>query len=78
MMMEEKEGSLVRALVSTEDTSSASSTLLILAFTVCGSRVETEEVLLSSPWLRKSGVGEVAEWNEDESSLGLFEACAGR
>ena len=78
MMMEEKEGSLVRALVSTEDTSSASSTLLLLAFTVCGSRVETEEVLLSSPWLRKSGVGEVAEWNEDESSRGLFEACAGR
>ena len=78
MMMEEKEGSLVRALVSTEDTSSASSTLLILAFTVCGSMVETEEVLLSSPWLRKSGVGEGAKWKEEESRRGLFDPCAGR
>ena len=45
MMMEEKEGSFVRTLVSAEE----ASTLLTLAFTLCGSRVETEEVLLSSP-----------------------------
>ena len=48
MIMEEKEGSFVRTLVSAED-ASTSSTLLTLAFTLWGSRVETEEVLLSSP-----------------------------
>ena len=48
MIMEEKEGSFVRTLVSADD-ASTSSTLLALAFTLCCSRVETEEVLLSSP-----------------------------
>ena len=77
MMMEEKEGSLVRTLVSAED-ASTSSALLTFAFTLCVSRVETEEVLLSSPWLRKSGVGEGAEWKEDDSRRGLFDPCVGR
>ena len=57
---------------------STSSALLTFAFTLCVSRVETEEVLLSSPWLRKSGVGEGAEWKEDESRRGLFDPCVGR
>ena len=78
MMMEENEGSFVRTLVSAEDASTSSTLLTLLAFTLCGSRVETEEVLLSSPWLRKSGVGEGADWKEEESRRGLFDPCAGR
>ena len=78
MMMEENEGSLVRTLVSADDASTSSTLLTLLAFTLCGSRVETEDVLLSSPWLRKSGVGEGADWKEEESRRGLFDPCAGR
>ena len=76
IIMEEKDGSLVLALVS-ERAAATSSTLVTFAL-VCGSSVDTEEVLLSSPWLRKSGVGEGAEWKEEESSLGRLPPWPGR
>ena len=76
MMMDEKEGSLVRTLVSGARPGGGGGekeeAAAWLGFDLDGSRADTEEVLLSSPWLRKSGGGEEAEWKEEESSRALF------
>ena len=60
MMMDEKEGSIVCTLVSGARPGGGGRRSGWLGFDLDGSRADTEKVLLSSSWLRKSEGGKGA------------------